>query len=502
MDIKEIRSDFLIYVVDDEQSICEILKESLTGAGFQVETFPSAEDALSRVQEAPPHVILSDIRMPGMNGIQLLEKVRDLSEDIQFIIMTSHASLDTAVNAMRLGAYDYLNKPFEELEDVIKTVDRTIEKLYLKFQNEQLLDELELKNDALVQLNARIAKEKEEVVLINNLMSQLALAKEINAVIESYLKNVNSLIGKPVVFMKHLPSYSSLVVSHASGIEHENLRRIGISFKEDDPKVYMESLKNPQAMSKLMHLMKEVFGVDSFLALPLETSDGMAGTIVVFDKIEDVSIRRLYESFHQIFKVFYSSALLQQKIHDMAIKDPLTGLYNRRYFNERLEAEISRSRRTRHPVSLIYMDIDNFKNYNDLNGHPMGDVLLRMVSTVLMKTSRKNDIVARIGGEEFVVVLPHTDKEGAAIKAEKLRRTLWATDFPHGEKQPLGRISMSMGVSSYPSLANDAETLVQAADAALYQAKETTRNRVCLAVAPEGFEPDFEPIPVEPYSRK
>jgi diguanylate cyclase (GGDEF)-like protein len=182
----------------------------------------------------------------------------------------------------------------------------------------------------------------------------------------------------------------------------------------------------------------------------------------------------------------------------MAIRDPLTGLYNRRYFNDKLDEEISRSRRTKMPVSLIYMDIDHFKKYNDQNGHPMGDQLLKMFATILAKTSRKNDIVARIGGEEFVMILPHTDARGAAIKAEKLRRTIESTKFPFAEKQPLGCVSSSIGVSEYPSIAGDAEALVKAADDALYQIKSTTRNRVGLAAPAPGFKPDFEPIPVVP----
>src|SRR4051794_8230305 len=108
MDISKHRSDFMIYVVDDEESIREILKETLGTAGYQIETFPSGDDALKRVRESPPHLIFSDIRMPGISGIQLLEKVKGLSRDIEYVIMTSHASLDTAVEAMKYGAYDYL----------------------------------------------------------------------------------------------------------------------------------------------------------------------------------------------------------------------------------------------------------------------------------------------------------------------------------------------------------------------------------------------------------
>lgn len=497
IDIATVRKDFMCYVVDDEESIRGILKEALGSAGYQVELFPTADQAYARVKEAPPHVILSDIRMPGMSGIQLLEKVRELSSDIQFIVMTSHASLETAINAIRLGAYDYLHKPFEDIADVITTVDRTIEMLYLQYQNEQLLEELGHKNKALTSLNARIAKEKEEVVRINTLMSQLAKVKDVSDTIQVFIDNVSQLCGdEKVIFLRYLPAYYSLMVSHAAKLPIEELRKTGINLKDIDPKVIMETLKNPQMMPRLAELMGQVFKVTEFLAVPVETDEEFVGIVVVCNNVNDTSMRRVFDSYVQIFRVSYSNAALQKRIHNMAIKDPLTGLHNRRFFNDKLDEEITRSRRTKMPVSLVYMDIDHFKKYNDQNGHPMGDQLLKMVATVLQKTSRKNDVVCRIGGEEFVLILPHTDSKGAAIKAEKLRRIIEATKFPFGEKQPLGMVSMSMGVSEYPSLSSDAESIVKSADEALYHAKKTSRNCVALATVPEGFKPDFEAIPV------
>lgn len=501
MDISKFRKDFLVYVVDDENSITEVLKEALSDAGYQVETFPSADEAFVRVKENPPHVVMSDIRMPGMTGIELLEAIRKISQDIQFIIMTSHASLETALDAMRLGAYDYIHKPFEQLDDVIKTIDRTVEKLYLQYQNEQLLDELADKNKILSGLNVKISQEKEEVIKINSLMGQLAKAKDIDSVVDTYLEHVSGLVGKPAIYLSHISAYLSLVVTHSAQINKETLKNVGVPLKDLDSKMYVEKLMNPMSLEGLQALMKDFFKTTEYFALPVEEDSGISGVVVVFAALKDVAIRRLFDSFTQIFKVSYLNMKMQKRIHDMAIKDPLTGLYNRRYFNEKLEEELSRSRRTQLPVSLIFLDIDHFKKYNDNNGHPMGDVLLKMFSQVLKKTSRKNDIVCRIGGEEFVIILPHTDQMGAAIKAEKLRRVITATPFPHGEKQPLGLVSSSMGVSEYPSHAHDGEELVRAADEALYQVKSAARNRVCLATVPEGFKKDFEPIKVQPFDK-
>lgn len=498
MDIKSVRPDFMVYVVDDEESILSILEEALKKSGYQCEIFPTGEACFDRIQKSPPHVVLSDIRMPGISGIELLEKIRSISKDVQFIIMTSHASLETAINAMRLGAYDYLHKPFEDLEDVIKTVDRTIERLYLQFQNEQLLGELEQKNKALVGLNARINQEKEEVVKINNLMSQLSKSKNLTETVQIFISNVSAMLGnKPCLYLTNFPAYLSLVVTNSVQIEKEKTKNIGLNFK-DQPKDVLDNFnKNPGESEILKKLLLDVFKIEKFLAVPLMDDTIMRGIFIVFDEVSDISNRRLLDSFIQIFKVSQQNAIMQKNIHDMAIKDPLTGLFNRRYFNEKLEEEIVRARRTRMPVGLIYFDIDHFKKYNDQNGHPMGDVLLKMVSKILQQSARKNDIVARVGGEEFVYILPHTDKMGAAIKAEKLRRIIEGTKFPHGEKQPMGFVSISLGVSEYPTLSKDSESLVKSADEALYQVKKTTRNKVCMATVNDTFKPDFEPIKVE-----
>ena len=503
MKIENLRDQFMVYIVDDEASIRSILMEALSTAGYQTRDFPSADAAFAVIPEEPPHIILSDIRMPGMSGIDLLGKVRELSEDIQFIIMTSHASLDTALQAIKLGAYDYLHKPFEDLGDVLVTVDRTLEKLFLQYQNEQLLEELENKNKALTSLNTRISKEKEEVQKINQLMAELSHTAEVTEVIDIFLKQSASLVpDTEILFLKHLPSYRSLVVSQAHQVDPQKIRGAGISFKELSQAEYLQRIASIADAPELAEMLVEVFHKGEYRVFPLTVENQLAGVFLFLREIHDLSALRLLDSFVQVVQAFYYNAVMQRRIHDMAIKDPLTGLYNRRYFNDRLEEEMNRSRRTRYPLSCIYLDIDHFKKYNDQNGHQSGDVLLKQIAALMRKSSRKTDIVARLGGEEFCILLPHTHAEGAAIKAEKLRRIVEATDFEHREKQPMGFVSISVGVSEYPAHAQDAEGLIKAADDALYCVKESSRNRVALAQVAEGFRPDFEALPVpEPQKR-
>lgn len=161
--------------------------------------------------------------------------------------------------------------------------------------------------------------------------------------------------------------------------------------------------------------------------------------------------------------------------------DQLTQLYNRRYLDRRLSEELARARNYNNPLSVFMIDVDNFKNYNDTNGHQAGDVCLQMVARLARSVTRSSDVICRYGGEEFLVILLGADARQAWFHAERIRQTIASTVFPYGEKQPLGCVSISGGVASFPQDANDMGQLVKAADAALYQAKESGRNRVLLA---------------------
>jgi len=175
------------------------------------------------------------------------------------------------------------------------------------------------------------------------------------------------------------------------------------------------------------------------------------------------------------------------KLEELALRDGLTGLFNHRYFQEALDAELSRARRHGHPVGLLFIDVDHFKLYNDKHGHPAGDRLLRRLAEVLLggrvsglpAQTRASDIVARYGGEEFVIVVPETNLEGAMIKADRIRRLIAEFAFDHGAEQPLGRVSVSIGVAASPEHGSEKQQLIDIADRQLYRAKHGGRNRVC-----------------------
>ncbi len=312
-----------ILVVDDEESLREVLHEVLTDDGYPVTTAASAEEALTFFTQSHYVLVITDIRMPGMSGIDLLNKIKEINPETQVVIMTSHASLDTALNALRAGAYDYLIKPFEDLELISAVVNRATEKIRLVIENKQLVEKLKSYNNE--------------------------------------LENVN------------------------------------------------------------------------------------------------------------------------QVLRELAIRDGLTGLYNHRYFQETLTMEVARARRHQRPFSLIFIDVDYFKKYNDTHGHPLGDQLLHKLGELLRERLRTSDIAARYGGEEFVLLLPETGKEGATILAESIREEVENHPFAGRETQPGGKLTASIGVSTFKEDGDDASSVLHQADQALYKAKKSGRNQVIKA---------------------
>jgi diguanylate cyclase (GGDEF)-like protein len=177
---------------------------------------------------------------------------------------------------------------------------------------------------------------------------------------------------------------------------------------------------------------------------------------------------------------------LRETLRSQAIRDPLTGLYNRRYMEESLEREIHRATRRHSALGVVMLDLDRFKSFNDAFGHAAGDTLLREVGAFLRGRLRAEDIACRYGGEEFTLILPDADLEHTRSRADELRREARnLTVVHHG--QTLAAITLSMGIAAYPEHGASADELLDAADAALYEAKSGGRNRVSVAAAGSGL---------------
>lgn len=309
-----------LLVVDDEETLRSVVSQVLSADGFEVAEAASGEEALEAFRSQSHPLVITDIRMSGMSGIELLTQIKAHNPDTQVVIMTSHASLDSALTCLRAGAYDYLIKPFESLDLISAVAARAAEKARLVAQNRELVEQLQRANEELQEAN---------------------------------------------------------------------------------------------------DMLKE-----------------------------------------------------------MAVRDGLTSLYNHRYFQEALTRELSRSRRYQKECSVIFMDVDHFKTYNDTHGHPEGDSLLKRLSDILMDHVRSSDLAARYGGEEFVLLLPETTKDSALRMAETLREKVELEPFRGREKQPLGKVTISVGVATFPADGGDPPSVMAFADQLLYKAKHGGRNMV------------------------
>jgi diguanylate cyclase (GGDEF)-like protein len=222
-------------------------------------------------------------------------------------------------------------------------------------------------------------------------------------------------------------------------------------------------------------------GLRSLLCLPLNVRGRRIGVMTLYHRrprTYEPEEMRFLSTFASTVSIAVDNARLYSEQARLAITDGLTGLYNHKHFHEVLAAEVGRARRYSHPISLVLVDIDHFKIFNDACGHQAGDALLRTLAVIFKAAARQNDLVARYGGEEFAFVLPQTDKRQATALAKRLCRAVERRRCEGEEVLPGGRLTVSLGVASYPEDVAHAADLVGRADQSLYRAKNLGRNQV------------------------
>lgn len=454
MSIEYEKSRVRILVTDDEDSIRSMLMATLKDDGWDVDGAINGKDAIEKIKQRPPHIVLSDINMPEVTGTELLEFVKANHPQTEFVIMTSHATLESALKAVQLGAYDYLNKPFEDISVVSKKMEQVAEKILLRQQNQELLKRLKLAGSELKRLLEAIGP-----------LGLILDPKELRE---------KTMAALPQLF------------------EEQNMRAQWWVHQRDvwscENQIGFDS--NPEPLEDIERA-QEAFGDDAKVKSLFFKKEDQATDFFIFENKKE-SLSRV---FANQLELCFQKVQQHQEIASLANKDGLTRLYNHRYFQERLAQEASLARRQHSQVSVLLMDVDHFKNYNDKNGHPAGDRLLKKLASLLDRQveekdggqkqteaasahiKRISDVVARYGGEEFVMLLPFTPYEGAKIKAERVIEAIRSETFEFSENQPLGLVSVSMGIATFPDHADNPAALVEVADRALYQAKEQGRNR-------------------------
>jgi diguanylate cyclase (GGDEF)-like protein len=331
-------------------------------------------------------------------------------------------------------------------------------------------------------------KEKEEILKENeNLKKQLEAMFEfyskidVNYSLNEVYKKLHYSIEKSLSFSKLIiflyeEEYNELVSVYGVNMGNKTLRygvgdrAIGICVKERKPFVYLGGTINTSMA---------IFMDDrSFIACPSVISDKIVGVIYVASSYtkafsqNDIDFLQVLTNQFGVFYLYYKE---YSKTLDLAIKDGLTGLYTHRYFQELLNQELEKAKNYSYPLTLLMIDTDKFKQYNDTFGHPEGDKLLKNIANILTKNVRKNDYVCRYGGDEFAIILVNTKKQDAYYIAERIRQSYTVL-----KKEDI-QVSASIGIASYPDDAITKDDLIKKADEALYEAKRSGRNRVVLA---------------------
>ena len=395
------------------------------------------------------------------------------------VIFADQAKLEQLAERIDKLALTYANKSAAESGLTKKRGAQTIRPaIRLQEEVERLRSELEYRarfSESIQNFLERISSTEPEKTYIAVLTNSKELLQAERASLFIFDPPSNELVLKAST---GLPVENSAVapVRLGQGITGEVLEKGKALVVED---IHKAGLKPAPSERK--------YKTRSFISYPITISGRKIGVLNVTDKRGGAKYDYVDLSLLELIGPQVALALERTEWQEratqfqlMSITDPLTGLPNRRYLEERLTEELNRSKRYDYPMSFLMIDIDDFKIYNDLNGHQAGDLALQIAGHCLKASLRSADVASRYGGEEFCILLPQTSLNEAAVIAERIRLRVAEARFPHGLGQPLGTVTISVGISTFSKLIDTAEKVIAAADRALYIAKSKGKNRVEL----------------------
>jgi diguanylate cyclase (GGDEF)-like protein len=322
-----------------------------------------------------------------------------------------------------------------------------------------------------------LQKEKERYIhflvnipdIVRSFISDLSFEE----IVSSIFRLTKSLVEPEIIelYMFDVSTNSLILVHHyGSKKDQESVVKLGEG-------IIGLAAENRMVVSQAVQHLRGIDDIE--FAAPILFKERLIGVMGLSKiKISDGNEMRFISMIADLAGVSLQNCEFLGTAKEEAITDALTGLYNRRYFFEKAREAAPKAIKHHSPISIFIFDIDHFKKYNDMHGHPEGDYLLKELSRILKENSREGDVTARYGGEEFIVLMPDTDKEGAVVYGEKIRKVIESYPFRHREKQPLGYLSVSGGVASFPFDGSSIEAVIRCADEALYESKRSGRNMI------------------------
>ncbi len=457
-----------ILIVDDDRFFRQLCADILAADGFGTVCAQDGREALEMLAREPVgsfQLVLTDLVMPGIDGLEVLARVKAQDPSTDVIVITSQGTVDSAVTALKSGASDYIAKPFNH-DDFLLTVNRAIEQRRLFEENRELKQLLRLFE-------------------VSRTMSMtLDLEKLHQFALSSLVKELKGTLGLALFFQRDL---RSIELKGAYGLEEEPARRLAGRIGEQ----FFAELAS-MAQSREGVKVKPVKAVGdpvpaatrTAVLVPIRSQQFPPGVCVVFSphargaygRGELQSVAFIAEQA----AIAVDNAAKYLDAREQAYIDDLTKLHNARYLDVVLDRELRRADRYKSTVSVLFLDLDLFKRVNDVHGHLMGSRVLVEVAGVLRRCVREIDTIIRYGGDEYTVVLADTDRKGAYVVAERIRKGIEGHTFLVDAGLAV-RLTACIGVACYPVDARTKQGLLDMADKAMYRAKAADRNRVYCA---------------------
>ena len=429
-----------VLVVDDEPRARASLKEILRVAGYEATLAEGGREAVELLSEKPFDLILLDINMPDLDGHGVMDFINDQKIDADVIVVSGETTFNHATRALRKGAQDFLRKPYAP-DELLQTISNSVERRKLKRENQSILKRLEESET----LHKFIVNNSPDMIY---LLDQEGRFAYINERVDSLLGyKQEDILGEhfsKLIYEDDIDQANFTFNERRSGDRATRSAELRLRCKDGEASRYFESRSVPIELSAI-----GIYSVDEDNHKEFIGTYGVARDITERKQAEDLIKYQLY--------------------HDL-----LTNLPNRTLFRDRLNMAMAQSKRTGKKLALFYLDMDRFKVINDSLGHFVGDELLQSVSQRLRSELREADTLARVGGDEFNLLIPEiNDMQDARNLAEKILRI---TNEPFNIKGQEIYISFSIGISVYPLDGDTKDTLIKNADIAMYKVKDAGKN--------------------------
>lgn len=439
-----------ILIVDDLLENLRLLSELLNQQGYKVRSATNGKMALKTVRAKPPDLILLDIKMPEMDGYEVCEALKKdkLTAEIPVIFLSASDELFDKVKAFKNGGIDYITKPFQ-IEEVIVRIENQ-----LTIQRQKILLQKEISE----------RKQTQEILYQSRALLKGVLNSSLDGV--AAFQAVRDRQG-------HISDFEWIVVN---AVTHETL---GVSQDQLVGKLlldYVPGMKEDGMFDSYVSVVERGEVINQEYHYEYDSFKGWFQIVAV--KLGDGFVLT-FRDINERKKMELALQAANQELERLVNVDGLTGVSNRRRFNEYINQEWQSGLREKQPLSLIMCDVDYFKLYNDREGHLAGDQCLTKIAQAMNQAvKRPRDLLARYGGEEFGVILPNTSKKGALQVAKELQEAVKDIQVPHPASAVSPYVSLSLGVSSViPNQNLKFEMLIAAADDGLYEAKKQGRDR-------------------------